>query len=38
LIVDTVSNFYARHTTLWKTLGGAALSTGLAKAAQRTEA
>ena len=37
-IVDTVSNFYAQHTTLCKTLGGAALSICLAKVAQRTQA
>jgi hypothetical protein len=37
-IVDTVSNFYAQHTTLCKTLGGAALSICLAKVAQRTNA
>jgi hypothetical protein len=36
-IVDTVSNFYAQHTTLCKTLGGAALSIALAKVAQRTQ-
>lgn len=34
-IVDTLSNFYAQHTTLVKTLGGAALSIALAKMAQR---
>ena len=37
-IVDIVSNFYAQHTTLCKTLGGAALSICLAKVAQRTNA
>jgi hypothetical protein len=37
-IVDTVSNFYAQHTTLCKTLGGAALSICLAKVAQHTNA
>jgi hypothetical protein len=37
LIVDAVSNFYARHIRLWKTLRGAALSTCLAKAAQSTQ-
>lgn len=34
-IVDSLSNFYAQHTTLVKTLGGAALSIALAKMAQR---
>src|ERR1700729_3577613 len=34
-IVDSVSSFYAQHTTLVKTLGGAALSIALAKVAQR---
>ena len=34
-IVDTVSNFYAQHTTLVKTLGGAALTVALAKVAER---
>jgi len=37
-IVDSVSNFYAQHTTLCKTLGGAALSICLAKVAQHTNA
>ena len=36
-IVDSVSNFYAQHTTLCKTLGGAALSICLAKVAQHTQ-
>jgi methylmalonyl-CoA mutase cobalamin-binding subunit len=36
-IVDGVSSFYAEHTTLCKTLGGAALSIALAKVAQRTQ-
>jgi hypothetical protein len=36
-VVDSVSNFYAQHTTLCKTLGGAALSIALAKVAQRTQ-
>jgi hypothetical protein len=36
-IVDSVSSFYAEHTTLCKTLGGAALSIALAKVAQRTQ-
>src|ERR1700690_3243277 len=34
-IVSTVSNFYAQHTTLVKTLGGAALTIALAKVAER---
>lgn len=34
-IVDTLSNFYAQHSTLVKTLGGAALSVALAKVAER---
>lgn len=34
-IVSTVSNFYAQHTTLVKTLGGAALTVALAKVAER---
>jgi hypothetical protein len=34
-IVDTVSNFYAQHATLVKTLGGAALTVALAKVAER---
>jgi len=34
-IVDTVSNFYSEHPTLVKTLGGAILSIGLAKFAER---
>jgi len=34
-IVETVSNFYAQHTTLVKTLGGAALTIALAKVAER---
>lgn len=33
-IVDTVSNFYAQHSTLIKTLGGTALTIALAKVAQ----
>jgi hypothetical protein len=37
-IVDSVSSFYAQHTTLCKTLGGAALSICLAKVAQHTNA
>ena len=34
-IVDSLSSFYAQHTTLVKTLGGAALSIALAKMAQK---
>jgi len=34
-VVETVSSFYAQHTTLVKTLGGAALSVALAKVAER---
>jgi hypothetical protein len=34
-IVDSVSSFYAQHSTLVKTLGGAALSVALAKVAER---
>jgi hypothetical protein len=34
-IVESVSNFYAQHTTLVKTLGGAALTIALAKVAER---
>jgi hypothetical protein len=34
-IVDSVSNFYAQHPTLVKTLGSTALSIALAKIAQR---
>jgi hypothetical protein len=34
-MVDSLSNFYAQHTTLVKTLGGAALSIALAKMAQK---
>jgi hypothetical protein len=37
-IVDSVSSFYAQHSTLCKTLGGAALSICLAKVAQHTNA
>ena len=33
-IVDKASAFYAQHTTLVKTLGGAALSIALAKVAE----
>jgi hypothetical protein len=34
-VVESVSNFYAQHTTLVKTLGGAALTVALAKVAER---
>jgi hypothetical protein len=34
-IIDSVSGFYAEHTTLVKTLGGAALTVVLAKLAER---
>jgi hypothetical protein len=34
-IVDSLSNFYAQHTTLIKTLGGGALTIALAKIAER---
>ena len=34
-IIDTLSNFYAEHPTLIKTLGGAALAIALATVAQR---
>ena len=34
-IIDRISDFYAQHPTLVKTLGGAALSIALAKVAQR---
>lgn len=34
-VVDAVSNFYAQHTTLVKTLGGAALTIALARVAER---
>jgi hypothetical protein len=34
-VVESVSSFYAQHTTLVKTLGGAALSIALAKVAER---
>jgi len=37
-IVDKASAFYAQHTTLVKTLGGAALSIALAKVAERQKA
>lgn len=35
-VVDMISNFYAEHPTLIKTLGAAALTVALAKVAQRT--
>jgi hypothetical protein len=34
-VVESISNFYAQHTTLIKTLGGAALTVALAKVAER---
>jgi hypothetical protein len=34
-VVESVSNFYAQHTTLIKTLGGTALTVALAKVAER---
>jgi hypothetical protein len=34
-IVESVSNFYAQHSTLIKTLGGTALTVALAKVAER---
>ena len=34
-IIDTLSNFYAEHPTLVKTLGGAALAIAMASIAQR---
>lgn len=34
-VVDSVSNFYAQHSTLIKTLGGTALTVALAKVAER---
>ena len=34
-IVDSVSNFYAQHTALVKTIGGAALAIALGKMAER---
>jgi hypothetical protein len=36
-IIDSVSNFYAQHPQLVKTLGGAALTVALAKVAQRQQ-
>ncbi|HEV2913015.1 MAG TPA: hypothetical protein VGX92_06840 [Pyrinomonadaceae bacterium] len=37
-VIDQVSNFYAAHPTLVKTLGAAALSIAMAKLAQRQQA
>lgn len=37
-VIDTMSNFYAQHSTLVKTLGGAALTIALAKIANRMNA
>jgi hypothetical protein len=37
-IIDKASAFYAQHTTLVKTLGGAALSIAIAKVAERQRA
>jgi hypothetical protein len=37
-IIDQMSDFYAQHPTLVKTVGGAALSIALAKMAERTNA
>jgi hypothetical protein len=37
-IVDKASSFYAQHSTLVKTLGGAALTIALAKVAERQRA
>jgi glucokinase len=34
-VVDSVSSFYAQHSTLIKTLGGTALTIALAKVAER---
>jgi hypothetical protein len=34
-VIEIVSNFYAQHTTLIKTLGGTALTVALAKVAER---
>jgi hypothetical protein len=34
-VIDTMSNFYAQHSGLVKTLGGAALTIALAKIADR---
>jgi len=34
-IVDSLSSFYAQHSSLVKTLGGAALTVALAKVAGR---
>jgi hypothetical protein len=37
-VIDSMSNFYAQHSTLVKTLGGAALTIALAKIANRMSA
>jgi hypothetical protein len=37
-VIDTMSNFYAQHSTLVKTLGGAALTIALGKIANRMKA
>jgi hypothetical protein len=37
-VIDQVSNFYAEHPTLVKTLGAAALTIALTKIAQRQQA
>jgi hypothetical protein len=37
-VIDAMSNFYAQHSTLVKTLGGAALTIALAKIANRMNA
>jgi hypothetical protein len=34
-IIDSLSSFYAQHSSLVKTLGGAALTVALAKVAER---
>jgi hypothetical protein len=34
-VVESISTFYAQHTTLIKTLGGAAMTVALAKVAER---
>ena len=36
-IVDSVSNFYAQHTALVKTIGGAAIAIALGKMAERQQ-
>ena len=37
-VIDAMSNFYAQHSTLVKTLGSAALAIALAKIANRMKA